>query len=864
MRHGLLSPLAAVSMVALMAAGPVRAESFDLFGFLKPQPQQQVAAEPIAEDAVAPLPQVRPAALPAPVQTASARTAPVRATASAPAAAAADDTVAPLPEPQMYGAAPAPAAPAPAVPAPSVAAAPQAVPLPTPRPAIAVEAPELLLLSLPAPKADVAQRVAAAPVAVTPQPAPVAPPVPQAGPLVPPTTGNGISFPQARIEPPQMPGVEPRPIRIVAVPGTGRPAPVQQAEAPKAAVAKVEASKTEASKIEPTRVSTIKVAPVKVEPAPTGAQAQTAKAEPAKAEPAAAVQPAPVAPVAPRRVADVPASAPLAYASAADQDETLIDPMPQMLGETPSRGMSPEAMSAIILAQTESAGLKAIETLTAAKDAASPEAQRIARAEAGTAALQRIPTVTSAIAGIVSAVSPTSANAATGATPQDATPAGAPAAAAPPAAPVTVQRSQVSNAPPPYEMVRRLQRLQDRIANGDTDALQNQRALIAEIEQSFATAEPHVWQDPRNARAAVIFFLSGGGPTELRKLLQMRPLPAVDERLLQGALAYVEGRQDDAERYLSEINALHLPDALGGQIAMAQAAVTVGKDPKKAMAMLDIARLMMPGTLVEEAALRREILVAAQLGETKAFEQLSRQYLFRFRHSVYAGNFRQRFAAALTRMDFVNKPEHFPRLVQLLRPLDRESRVEIYLMVARGALNQGKLQAAHLAADKVLAEAPALSSDAERARVYRSAVRAASSKDVEVALAELRGAVRSRLPAEDVALLDAAITTAELVKSAADTVKVAVASAKAPPKPDPMKLTVPVSGTPALLPRWPAGGTEAPKVVAENAPPAAPAAAAGQPAPAPLFDNGSSGSALVSRAQGAMSNVDTLLKEAPR
>ncbi|WP_051357059.1 hypothetical protein [Azorhizobium doebereinerae] len=867
MRRGPFSPLA-ITLALLMATTAVRAETFDLFGLLRPHPAAEPAATPDGAggaDDVAPLPQP---------QTLAVAPLPLRRPAVVQDASAAGADVAPLPQPQVLAAVPLPphrpkitsepsllllqipsagktavtaASGTVAAPAAAVAQAPAVAPAPPAAPAVVAQAPAPVAAQpVPAPVPSVAAQPAPAPAAVVA--APVAPAAPVAAPPatvaaadtpVSPVERAAIPFPMPRPAVAQAPGVQPKPVRTVTVaaPPAHRPA----------------------------------------EPAPVAVAAAT----PARETPA------------PRAASSAPLDAGRDLAS---------DPMPVVSLEPSANTLSPEAMSAIVIAQTEREGLTAAQDLAAAKAAGTKQMggqdeRRVARDDApppvlppdpaavADAMLQRIPTVTSAIAGIVSAVSPTSAYAGANTTQTaQAAPAGQAQAAPTPADVTRVERP--TGGPAPYEMVRRLQRLQDRIANGDTDALQAQRVLIAQTEEVFRTADPQVWQDPRNARGAVIFFLSGGAPTELRRLLTLTPKPAVDERLLQGALAYVEGRQEDAERYLSEINAMQLPDALGGQIAMAQAAVTVSKDPKKAMGMLDVARLMMPGTLVEEAALRREILVAAQLGDLKQFEQLSRQYLFRFRYSVYAGNFRQRFAAALTRMAFVNDGDQFHRLTSLLAPLDRDSRLEIYLMVARGALNQGKLIAATMASDKVIAEAPALSSDAERARVYRSAVRAASSHDVDVALAELRGAERSRLPPEDVLLLNAAITTAELVKSAGETVKVAATKPSA--KVDPMKITAPASGGPALVPRWPAAEPAAQvaeaKATDQKAPDARPAAPAGgsvqasaQPAqapaatqptaaaaPAPVFDDGSTANALVSRAQGTLSNVDALLKDAPK
>lgn len=337
----------------------------------------------------------------------------------------------------------------------------------------------------------------------------------------------------------------------------------------------------------------------------------------------------------------------------------------------------------------------------------------------------------------------------------------------------------VQPAPPLYREVRELQRLQDRMATGSGEALDAQNALIASIDKEFRAADSLAWRDPLNARALVIFALSGGGPATLRAVLAGGASPDIDERLLRGSLAYLEGREADALKELSEIDARALPASLAGQVALAQAALWVRRDPARAAALLGYARLIAPGTLVEEAALRREIFIAAQANDLAGFERLSAAYLARFRHSVYAGNFRQRFAAALTRMDFLNDANEFHRLDDLLAPIEPEGRREIALMVAQAAVAQGRTTAATMAAARVLAAAPPGSLDADRARLYRAAAMAASADRYDVAEAELAAIARERLPAADARLLDAARSVAGAVQHASDDAPPPASTAKA-------------------------------------------------------------------------------------
>ncbi|MBB5751012.1 hypothetical protein [Prosthecomicrobium pneumaticum] len=342
-------------------------------------------------------------------------------------------------------------------------------------------------------------------------------------------------------------------------------------------------------------------------------------------------------------------------------------------------------------------------------------------------------------------------------------------------------------APPLYRAVRELQRIQDQMAHGEPDAVAAQNALIARIDREFRAADPSVWDDRDNARALIEFALGGGGPTTLRAVLERAPHPAVDEKLVRGSIAYLEGRETDAMRELGEIDVRSLPDSIAGQVALAQAALWVRKDPKRAAILLGYARLVAPGTLVEEAALRREILVAAQEDDLDKFERQTATYLYRFRHSVYAGNFRQRFAAALTRMRFITEPGAAERLTALLAPLEPEGRREIGLLVAQGAIVRGQTGAAEMAADLVLAEAPIGSADADRAHLYRGAALAVSPERYAEAREELAGIDRDRLSPTDLQLLGAATAVAQAVADApavisAQTARDDAAAAEAAPE----------------------------------------------------------------------------------
>ncbi|MGC5083455.1 hypothetical protein, partial [Escherichia coli] len=82
-----------------------------------------------------------------------------------------------------------------------------------------------------------------------------------------------------------------------------------------------------------------------------------------------------------------------------------------------------------------------------------------------------------------------------------------------------------------YDMLRELRQLQDRIAQGDTEALVKQRQMTEAMVEAFAKLDDEIWQDPRNGRAVLAFVLSGGDPKALRNLLLRGQPKSIDANL---------------------------------------------------------------------------------------------------------------------------------------------------------------------------------------------------------------------------------------------------------------------------------------------------------------------------------------------
>src|SRR5208337_5212645 len=76
----------------------------------------------------------------------------------------------------------------------------------------------------------------------------------------------------------------------------------------------------------------------------------------------------------------------------------------------------------------------------------------------------------------------------------------------------------------------------------------------------------------------------------------------------------------------------------------------------------DLSRLLAPGGLVEEAALRREITLLAEAKDVRRVAMLTRQYSTRFAASLYAADFFRELAGAIARLGLADDPANYQLL----------------------------------------------------------------------------------------------------------------------------------------------------------------------------------------------------------
>lgn len=316
---------------------------------------------------------------------------------------------------------------------------------------------------------------------------------------------------------------------------------------------------------------------------------------------------------------------------------------------------------------------------------------------------------------------------------------------------------------PPYEIVRSLEALHDQMALGNKSSQAAMPSVLRQLGARLIAEDPSVWRDPRNVKAIIVYILSGGEIRVARAVLRSGKCPASDKPLLEGALAYLEGNTEEAKNLLGPIDARSLDPALGGHIALAQAALAASESTPKAMVLLDVARVLAPGTLVEDAALRREVFLAEEAGDFDKFIALSDQYFRRFRQSVYAENFHHSFAISLARLSQSGNSQQLANLSELLNSLNDREQLRIYLQVAQYSILNGKVSVAKWAGTQAVYLAQKEPGELHRAELLDGAASVLTT-DYDRGLEELKALSEDHLSHDDAVLKDAALGIATQIR----------------------------------------------------------------------------------------------------
>jgi chemotaxis protein MotC len=336
----------------------------------------------------------------------------------------------------------------------------------------------------------------------------------------------------------------------------------------------------------------------------------------------------------------------------------------------------------------------------------------------------------------------------------------------------------------PYQLVRSLQLIQDRIAAGDHAAMPMQAKLLEMADARLRAADAEDYKDPKNFRALLVYGMSGGNPVTVEAATSRAKTDPQSLAIAKGVIDYLNGRPGEAIEALRPIDPMALPPDLGAFLALVKGSLLAGDQPAAALGLLDEARLLSPGTLVEEAALRRSVGIAVAQGDAARFALASTQYVERYLYSPYASQFADSFVSGVIALHMSISQD---KLGDITSMMDPEREKVIYLRIARRAAIDGLNELSAFAAARAEQGRDGnTNQDDPRALLYASLSTVASGT-IEDVRAKLGKIDRTRLSEGDRALLDAAQAIAGEVVAPPATLpeeKPAPVAAEQPPAPE--------------------------------------------------------------------------------
>lgn len=315
----------------------------------------------------------------------------------------------------------------------------------------------------------------------------------------------------------------------------------------------------------------------------------------------------------------------------------------------------------------------------------------------------------------------------------------------------------------PYQMVRSLQHVQDRVAVGDHAALPIQRRLLEMIDKRLLAASAAELMEPTNLQSMLVYAMSGGNPATLRSILLRLHLDEKDSRIAAGILGYLNGGTRTAAEALKPIDPMQEPAEIGAFLALMKGSLSSLEDPKTALRLFDQARLLSPGTLVEEAALRRSVALAATLGDAGRFMLALEQYVRGYLRSPYASQFVDAAVAGVIKLHGKLDLTAFDSVLSLM---DKERRKVAYLRIARRAAIDGLVELSNFAAEKADAIGSVAEEEIDPRLLLYTSLTGVATEPAETIRERLARIDRNKLSPGDQKLLEAVLAVSGEIVSA--------------------------------------------------------------------------------------------------
>jgi hypothetical protein len=196
------------------------------------------------------------------------------------------------------------------------------------------------------------------------------------------------------------------------------------------------------------------------------------------------------------------------------------------------------------------------------------------------------------------------------------------------------------------QAMREISALQARLAQGAVGSPQELKASMLRAEKIF-TSNHAMLESNEDIQSLAQYVLSGGNPSVASGVLQNPKISAQHKDLVQGVVSYATADLAKAREKLLPLDGKRFNKLLDAQLTMVQVQLEQEADTGRNLERLSYVANIVPGTLIEEAAIRRMIALLARPNHSKNVLYWTSRYLRRFSNSLYYQDFETSFIDAV-------------------------------------------------------------------------------------------------------------------------------------------------------------------------------------------------------------------------
>ncbi|AGA64942.1 Chemotaxis Precursor (Motility Protein C) Transmembrane [Liberibacter crescens BT-1] len=276
---------------------------------------------------------------------------------------------------------------------------------------------------------------------------------------------------------------------------------------------------------------------------------------------------------------------------------------------------------------------------------------------------------------------------------------------------------EADNVLPPYRLIRSLQTVMDTAIQGNVNI---RSSMIKDMDIQLRKTNIDAFSDQRNVEAVLIYSMIGGNPLTLEYFLSKDTKGYFDTSFIKFLRQYLSGTAR-----LNNVQIQKLQKEIDGRPIVPYMALLFGNmmmvsHSSRSLQFFDQVRLLSPGTILEEIALRRSLAVAIRKGMQKNAIRYAKQYVRRFSHSTYFEHFARLLIQLFISDTIKIEKNDILEITSFLSPVQKYN---IFFKIARYAIISNKRSLGIIATEQLKALVNLSDHSSSTIRLYEELVK---------------------------------------------------------------------------------------------------------------------------------------------